>query len=99
MRHIFGTNNMAAMDLSYCNNSQLLIEKITKIKELSDFNEMFYVHLLMNEFYNARVILSKTWDFFQVINIISPLVCMAQSNQEGYMIWHILSVYHKNIKF
>ena len=45
-----GNNNMTAMDLSFCN-------KTPKIKELFNFNEIFSVHLLMNEFYNASIIL------------------------------------------
>ena len=35
------------MDLSYCNRSLPLIQKI---KELPDFDGIFNVHLLMNQF-------------------------------------------------
>ena len=46
-------NNVAVMDFSFFPKSQLLIEiKSLKIGKESDFNEIFSVYLVMNEFYN-----------------------------------------------
>ena len=47
--------NMVTMDLSY-KSFPITGKKSPKISELSDFNEIFNVYLLMNEFYNTSVI-------------------------------------------
>ena len=53
-------DNMAAEDLSFLNKSLPLIDKkLPKIMELSNFNKILKVPLLMNEFHNELVILSK----------------------------------------
>ena len=55
---------MAAIDLTYCNKSLLLTkEKSPKIKELSDFNKIFSVHLLMNEICNVKLFHQKIYRF------------------------------------
>ena len=60
--NIIGTNNMTTMHLSYCDKSLPMIEK--KIRVLSNFYEIFSVHLSMNEFYYASVISSKNLQIF-----------------------------------
>ncbi len=68
--YILGSNNTATIDLLYCNKSLLLIEnlkkkkKSLKIRELSNLTEIFSDHSLINEFYNASVILSKNLQIF-----------------------------------
>ena len=51
---------------------------------------------MINEFYNALVILlKKLADLFR--SFIPPLFVML-INQERYMIMHIISIYNKNTK-
>ena len=51
---------MAIFDLLYCNISLPLVEKKSpKILELSNFDEIFSVPLLMNDFHWPSVILFK----------------------------------------
>ena len=51
---------MTTTEFSWCNKPLSRLKKLNqKIRELFDFNETFNVHLYMNEFYNAQVILSK----------------------------------------
>ena len=54
-------------------------KKIIKIREYSDFNEIFSVDLLMIEFYNALVILFKNFPmFFRSFNH-DPLIFVVQN--------------------
>ena len=70
---------MATMDIP------LIEKKSPKIKELSDFNEIFNVHLLMNEwmneFYNTSVILPKILSIFSQSLNSSHHVCVALFNR------------------
>ena len=63
---------MGTMELSYYNKLLLRSKKKSpKFRELSDFNAIFIVHLLMIEFYNA----SEIWQIFSV-NQLLPSPCV-----------------------
>ena len=86
--------------LSYSNRSLPLIEKkkSPKMWNLSDFNKISYICLLMNEFVNTSVILLKTSRFFSG-HLTSPTLCVALFNWFWYnLIGYILSVYNKKTK-
>ena len=50
-------------------------KNLPKIRELSDFNEIFSVDLSMDEFYNASVILFQNFlIFFRSLTLEAPLL-------------------------
>ena len=56
---------MAGIHLSIsCKPLPLFQKTSLKLRELSDFNELICIHLIMNEFYYVLVILSKSGNFF-----------------------------------
>ena len=70
--HMFrlGTNNCDIIDISYKTKS-LIENKLPKIREQSDFHEIFSVDLSINEF-NASVILFKNFLIFSGHLTLTP---------------------------
>ena len=58
-------------------------KKLPKIRELSDFNEIFSVDLSMNEFYNASVILFQNLVIFSGHLTLTPTLIFWVQNIGG----------------